>query len=645
MLEDRHNGLRFFHPKMKRIFRLMLTALLLGPLSMLRSAEPSHALLAGMAGTVNAAEPVHVYDEKDRIIMENGLIRLTYNVRSGNFDSVQAFREGKFVEVGGAFYLDANGGRSTQPKTSQYVGALKGGQCSIIHRGPDIAEIIVRNGWENFPFRTEAHFRLARGESGFHAYVVFCHGSGDPGGTIEQARFVMKGVEWSDLFTHGVVDDRRQGIFPSADVVEEVQDATLRLADGTIYTKYDSTAFTADDLVHGMAGHGLGIWIISPSREYINGAPLHQNLTVHLEHRNVTGPKQRVLLSMFQSCHFGAAPICVADNETWSRFYGPVFVYINQGGSIDALWADAKRRSQSEEEKWPYPWVDSSSYPIKRGRLTGKVRLADGSNPANAWVILVSSADKDWAISSKGYTFWTKADAEGGFVISNVRPGQYTLFISGANQFEDFRREHVPVQANQTTELGALVWRPVTHGRQLWQIGRADRSTAEFKGGDDCRHYDNFIRYAADFPNDVNFVIGKSKEREDWNFAQWGWYCKNPAWTIQFDLARALAGKATLTLGIAAANPPEHSRLRVKVNGRLVGDVALRKSGAAGYRSGGQDSDYQLVYLPFDAQFLCVGLNRITLEHTKAIPFADPDNARPGRIGYVMYDALRLEVE
>ncbi len=53
MLEDRYNGLRFFHlkmnSKMKRISFLMLTALLLGPLSVLQSAEPSKVLLAGMA--------------------------------------------------------------------------------------------------------------------------------------------------------------------------------------------------------------------------------------------------------------------------------------------------------------------------------------------------------------------------------------------------------------------------------------------------------------------------------------------------------------------------------------------------------------------------------------------------------------------
>src|SRR5438067_1636611 len=136
-------------------------------------------------------------------------------------------------------------------------------------------------------------------------------------------------------------------------------------------------------------------------------------------------------------------------------------------------------------------------------------------------------------------------------------------------------------------------------GRTLWQIGVAARSSGEFKRGDDVRHYDNFIRYAADFPNDVTFIIGRSREGEDWNFAQWGWYVKKPYWSILFDQPEASRGKATLTLGYVGW---EYRRpLTVTVNGHEVGRVALRKSGEAVYRSGGQDSLYQVAYVPFDA--------------------------------------------
>lgn len=108
-----------------------------------------------------------------------------------------------------------------------------------------------------------------------------------------------------------------------------------------------------------------------------------------------------------------------------------------------------------------------------------------------------------------------------------------------------------------------------------------------------------------------------------------------------FDPGRAHGPRGTL--GFAAWNYPKG--LEVRLNGQPIGDVIkLKNSGAPGYRSGGQDSLYQLVYLPFDASLIKPGTNQITLALVGAEPFADPDNARPGSIGYVMYDAIRLKV-
>ena len=129
------------------------------------------------------------------------------------------------------------------------------------------------------------------------------------------------------------------------------------------------------------------------------------------------------------------------------------------------------------------------------------------------------------------------------------------------------------VEAGKDSRFGrGLKWQPIRHGRRLWQIGVADRSSHEFKGGDDYRHYDNFARYAKAFPDDVTFVVGKSKEAEDWGFAQWSTYSKKPVWTIQFDLPEAPKGKATLTIGFTSANPPKGrtTNLAVKVNGKEV---------------------------------------------------------------------------
>ena len=56
-----------------------------------------------------------------------------------------------------------------------------------------------------------------------------------------------------------------------------MQDATSLLKDGSIYTKYNNTAYLAEHHVHGMAGNGLGLWMIFPSNEFIGGGPFKQS--------------------------------------------------------------------------------------------------------------------------------------------------------------------------------------------------------------------------------------------------------------------------------------------------------------------------------------------------------------------------------
>ena len=85
--------------------------------------------------------------------------------------------------------------------------------------------------------------------------------------------------------------------------------------------------------------------------------------------------------------------------------------------------------------------------------------------------------------------------------------------------------------------------------------------------------------------------------------------------------------------------------MQVKANGREIDVIDLPKTGTAPYRSGGQDSEYHVYTVPFDASWLKAGTNEITLGIEGAVPFANPDEARPARIGAVMYDAIRLEAQ
>jgi rhamnogalacturonan endolyase len=594
-----------------------------------RSLLVALALVFGSA-PVRAAEPATVTDTDAAFVLDNGLVSLTLAKRGGKGSSIKFTRDGKPVEVSlgrNCLYFDVGGGR---------VYPVDGADGRVVAKGPDAVEVV----WEGkpaagFPFATEFHCVLPRGESGFYLYAVYHHDKGMEAGGVGETRFVVKGVPGTELFTHHVVDDRRQGPYPTAKVVEQVQDATTRLEDGTIYTKYDNAAYLAEHHVHGMAGHGLGLWMICPSNEYVGGGPFKQELTVH---------KDNVLLSMFVGGHFGSPGIRVKADEPWDKVYGPVFVYLNEGKSVEAMCDDAKKRTATEMEAWPYAWLKRDDYPLERGTVAGRVKLTDGTSAKGAWALLAPPGE-DWWGCLKGYDFWAKVDGDGKFRVARVRPGRYTLYLIGANQFEEFTKADVEVAAGKETDLGELRWEPVRHGKTLWQIGVADRSSAEFKGGDDYRHYDNFARYPKEFPDDVTFTVGKSKEADDWNFAQWALYSKKPAWTIKFDLTEQPKGRATLTLGFVSAHPPRGDRtnLEVKVNGQEVTVVRLPKTGTAGYRSGGGDSPYHVVYVPFDAGLLKKGENEVTLGHAEARAY--PKDTPKGVPGQVMYDALRLEVD
>lgn len=580
--------------------------------------------------------------------MANGIVTITICAKSAEIASIRYRHAGSVTEMGRtgrAMYFDSNAGpvdippgAGKRPKAGYeplgaYVRSVR-----FVQSGPNRAEAVLSGGpspW--FPFYTEVHYVLFRGQSGFYAYAVYRHTAGMPAATLGQTRFVIRGPVGTALYTDHIVDDRRKGPFPTSPIVREVMNATYLLQDGIVYTKYDNSAFMANYHVHGMTGHGVGIWVITPSNEYVNGGPVKQELTVHMDN---------TLLAMLQGSHYGAGSLSFMTDEPWIKVYGPFLVYLNNGPSMDSMYADAQTRSRREERLWPYAWLDSPDYPVARGVVRGDIHLTDGQPTAGAWAVLAGPGG-DWPQQGKGYEFWSQVGKDGRFSIGKVRPGVYTLYVYGANQFEQYHKDGVLVDAGKTTNLGNIAWVPVTHGKTLWQIGVADRSTREFKNGDNVRHWANYMRYPRDFPDDVAYTIGKSRPDRDWNFAQWTWYCKRPYWTIAFTLPHRLAGTATLTLGICSSNPVQGGRtnLQVKVNGHLVDTVHLPKSGEAAYRSGGEDSLYQVVYVPFDASLLKTGGNEITLGDRDAAPFPLPAVQMQGRVGAVMYDAIRLEVQ
>ena len=126
----------------------------------------------------------------------------------------------------------------------------------------------------------------------------------------------------------------------------------------------------------------------------------------------------------------------------------------------------------------------------------------------------------DWQHDGKFYEFWVRGAENGKFNIANVRPGTYTLHAFADGVLGEYAKADIVVEPGKTIDLGSLEWKPVRYGRQLWEIGIPDRTAGEFLHGDHYYQWGLYNQYPKDFPNDVNFVIGKSDYRKDWNLMQ-----------------------------------------------------------------------------------------------------------------------------
>ena len=206
----------------------------------------------------------------------------------------------------------------------------------------------------------------------------------------------------------------------------------------------------------------------------------------------------------------------------------------------------------------------------------------------------------DWQNDAKHYEFWVRADANGRFIIPNVRPGTYSLHAIADGVLGDYSLTNVNIAAGQVLNLGRLDWQPVRHGRQLWDIGIPNRDGSEFVEGNNYFHWGWYLGYARLFPNDVHYIIGKSNFHNDWFFEQVP-HNEDPendagtgrgratTWSITFNLPAAPHGEATLRLAICGVGT---RTLDASVNDRSIGSITnlvynatINRDGIGGYWS------------------------------------------------------------
>jgi len=599
------------------------------------------------------------------------------------------------------------------------VGRARGGsqQTAVVRINPrdnngERAEVSCNfhnaPGSSDSPLDVDVRYSLGRGESWLYTYLVWSHKRGYPGFGVGEARYAAKlNPAVFDFMT--IDKDRRRQMPSPADWdagaplnLKEARRMTTGIHKGHAEHKYDYSAVIFDIPAYGWSStrHNIGLWFINPSFEYMAGGPTKAELTGHLD---VNPGGTPTLLNMWLGSHYGGSSLVVGENEEWTKVIGPFAIYCNSGESQEAMWRDALSRASTESARWPYEWVADKDYPLEsqRSTVSGRIVTRDALDPnlrvSNVWVG-VSAPDYippratfgsgagrrdltnvasgtftnrnpaarggfpievDWQRDAKFYQFWTRAAADGTFSIPDVRAGDYTLRAIADGVIGEFALPDINVGTGQAKELGALVWSPKRFGRTLWQIGVPDRTAREFRHGDHHWQWGLYFLYAKEFPNDVNYVVGRSDWSKDWNYVQpprfltqnlpvtgeddeaadaaaqfvrsSGRDVQSTTWSIKFALNQRPQGRATLRLAFCGTHAG--CNVEVFVNDKSVGETGTLPSTSAMQRDGIRAFWVERP-VSFDAGQLRSGVNVIKLK----------SHANTWSQG-VMYDVVRLELD
>ncbi len=504
----------------------------------------------------------------------------------------------------------------------------------------------------------EIRYALGRDDSGLYTYSILTHKPEYPATQIGEARFSAKLNP--QIFDWLSIDANRNQMMLKPedwDQGTQMNFKEARLLNTGIYKgqvshKYDFSAIQFDIPAFGWSSttDKIGLWFINPTIEFLSGGATKVELTGHLDNNEGAAP---TLLNYWRGSHYGGSSLTIKDGEAWTKTVGPFLIYVNSAENPNAMWKDALAQADKESKKWSYEWVAGVDYPknSERATVSGQIILKDLPNSKMSNLLVGLSAPDyeaagfrgrteqiSWQNDAKNYEFRTRGDANGKFTISKVRPGKYTLHAIADGVLGEFAQTDIIVAAGKPLNLDKLEWKPLRFGRQIWEIGKANRSAEEFKHGDDYWHWGLYTLYPKDFPNDVNFIVGKSDYRKDWNLMQvprakdetGKGRGDETTWKIAFDLPKNPTGKATLRIAFAGT---EAKSLTLKMNDQPIGTISDLPNTSVIHR----DADrgyWQEKTVSFDASIMKSGTNILKL----TVPAG---NVMSG----VEYDYLRLELE
>jgi rhamnogalacturonan endolyase len=608
---------------------------------------------------------VTLVDNGATFVMSNGIVECTIAKASAEINKFMYNGENILAGgyAGGKFYWSWNMPAYENPRNCIYTLTV-----DPANNNNTYAEVKLHMDWSKKPgiaaMDVDIFYSLKKGVSGIYAAARLSHPAAYPfyaSGEWRMSSYPGATFDWMSI------DSLRNRIMPSLEdnkavaLVPGAPKEVMRMTTGVYANqyecKYDYTADFGDLDTWGWSSttKKIGLWMTMPSKEYYPGGPMKRELLCHVS---------PVLLNMLGGTHYaGGSDGAVAAGEEWHKLYGPFLIYCNKvpqntPNAQMALWQDAIKQSKAEQAQWPYAWFTDPDYTKVdgRGKVTGKLIINDPlpyKKAYNMWVGITIPQSSvrgttDFELWSKNYQFWVKTDAKGNFTIPNVLPGVYNMYAFGSGVAGQMTKQaFLTVTAGKTTALGNVDWTPERVAPTVWEIGIQDRTAGEFRHGKDWwvggtypdLHWAKFMDYPKEFPNGVNYVIGKSDWSKDWNFVQpYNVVGKEqtapPVWKIIFDLASAPTAGSNSSLYLAAASS-SRATLMVRVNGKNIlpksdtTRISFPNQTNATIRKGihGLFGDLRLT---FPSALLHAGNNEVSLTLT-----------RSG--GDIQYDYLRLE--
>jgi rhamnogalacturonan endolyase len=364
------------------------------------------------------------------------------------------------------------------------------------------------------------------------------------------------------------------------------------------------------------------------------------------------------------------------------------FYYFNKGAkgtSLQSLRNDAKKVVSTN---WT-PFYDTVAKHVPnlvpstgRGTFQATVSLPKNATRALAVLALSGSDFQDNNKDGKAYQYWADISDSGSVTIPSVKAGTYRLTIYADGIFGQYEQDGVQIKAGSVAKLSAT-WVAESAGNELWRIGTPDKSSGEFRHGNEkdtshplqpkqYRLYWAVHDFVKDFPNGVKYNVGSSSLR-DLNYVHWSvfggkanylrkdpYYQNVNNWTLSFDLTQAqIANKsqATFTIQLAGVKTSAGNNdaaaagkawndlpYYVVVNGKQLetwtipsihsSSCAVR-SAATCYTTGHK--------FAFPVSQLKAGGNEFVLS-LPARATAPEDAELPESV-YLQYDAMRLEVK